>query len=280
VRELKARYAGRCWASSGRSSTRSCCSRLHIRVQLRAARAPAEPRPYALFLFCGILPWTWFSSSLLESSNVLISGGNLIKEGPLPAECAPHRQRAGEHGALLPGPANPGGIPDLLPRSAAGVELAWFPSSSPCSSLTLGLALIVSALTVHFRDLKDILSNLVTFWFFATPIIYSMQDAPPMGKAFLDMNPFTHWPCRTRKSCSIPATSALECRRPRVASAHCFWWGTISSIALPTHAERSVGNAQGSRSKEQESRSDGRNSESVRNAILTNVSGPFLLLAF
>jgi ABC-type polysaccharide/polyol phosphate export permease len=58
--------------------------------------------------------------------------------------------------------------------------------------LTLGLALIVSALTVHFRDLKDILSNLVTFWFFATPIIYSMQDAPPIGKTFLNMNPFTH----------------------------------------------------------------------------------------
>ena len=34
--------------------------------------------PYALFMFCGILPWTWFSSSLLEASNVLISGGILI----------------------------------------------------------------------------------------------------------------------------------------------------------------------------------------------------------
>jgi len=58
--------------------------------------------------------------------------------------------------------------------------------------LSLGLALIVSSLTVHFRDLKDILSNLVTFWFFATPIIYSMQDAPGLGKTFLNLNPFTH----------------------------------------------------------------------------------------
>ena len=32
----------------------------------------------------------------------------------------------------------------------------------------------------------------MTFWFFATPIIYSMQDAPPIGKTFLNMNPFTH----------------------------------------------------------------------------------------
>src|ERR1700754_3988570 len=36
--------------------------------------------PYALFLFCGLLPWIWFSSSLLESANVLIAGGNLIRK--------------------------------------------------------------------------------------------------------------------------------------------------------------------------------------------------------
>ena len=41
--------------------------------------------------------------------------------------------------------------------------------------LLLGLSLLVSALTVHFRDLKDILGNLLTLWFFATPIIYPMH---------------------------------------------------------------------------------------------------------
>ena len=46
-------------------------------------------QPYALFMFCGILPWTWFSSSLLESSNVLIAGGNLIKKVLFPAEVLP-----------------------------------------------------------------------------------------------------------------------------------------------------------------------------------------------
>src|SRR5438045_5793256 len=34
--------------------------------------------PYFLFLFCGVLPWTWFSASVLESATVLIAGGNLI----------------------------------------------------------------------------------------------------------------------------------------------------------------------------------------------------------
>src|SRR4051812_43715387 len=44
---------------------------------------------YPLFFFCGILPWTWFASSLTESSGVLIAGSNLIKKVLFPAEVLP-----------------------------------------------------------------------------------------------------------------------------------------------------------------------------------------------
>ena len=146
--------------------------------------------PYALFLFCGILPWTWFSSSILESSNVLISGGNLIKKVLFPAEVLPIVTVLANmvHFFL--------GLPILVgfliyyraPLQLS--ELVWFPVVVLVQLvLTLGLALIVSALTVHFRDLKDILSNLVTFWFFATPIIYSMQDAPAIAQDVPEREP-------------------------------------------------------------------------------------------
>src|SRR6266852_8585335 len=46
-------------------------------------------QPYALFMFCGILPWTWFSSSLSEAAGSLISGGNLIKKVLFLAEVLP-----------------------------------------------------------------------------------------------------------------------------------------------------------------------------------------------
>src|SRR5260370_31746055 len=46
-------------------------------------------QPYALFMFCGILPWTWFSASLSEAPGSLISGGNLIKKVLFPAEVLP-----------------------------------------------------------------------------------------------------------------------------------------------------------------------------------------------
>ena len=152
--------------------------------------------PYALFMFCGILPWTWFSSSLIESSNVLIAGGNLIKKVLFPAEVLPIVTVLANMVHFLLG------LPILAafllyyhhaPISA--VELLCFPLVILVQLLlTLGLALIVSALTVHFRDIKDLLSNLLTFWFFATPIIYPMSlMAPfPWSKRLLNANPFTH----------------------------------------------------------------------------------------
>jgi ABC-type polysaccharide/polyol phosphate export permease len=144
-------------------------------------------------MFCGILPWTWFSSSLLEASGVLISGGNLIKKVLFPAEILPIVTVLANmvHFML--------GLPILVvflvyyQKPLQPTEVAWFPVVVLVQLvLTLGFALILSALTVHFRDLRDILSNLLTVWFFATPIIYPWQEAPAGVKRFLNLNPFMH----------------------------------------------------------------------------------------
>jgi len=154
-----------------------------------------ELEPYALFMFCGILPWTWFASSLAESSNVLISGGNLIKKVLFPAEVLPIVSvLAGLVHFFL-------GLPILIlfliyyHRTTLNVvELLWFPVIVLVQLiLTTGLALVLSALTVHFRDIRDILANVLTLWFFATPIIYPWQE-PGLErfKRLFDANPFTH----------------------------------------------------------------------------------------
>jgi lipopolysaccharide transport system permease protein len=151
--------------------------------------------PYAIFLFSGILPWTWFSSSLLESSNVLIAGGNLIKKVLFPAEVLPIVTvlANGVHFLL--------GLPILAIFLVAygkipdATGLLWFPVALLVQLvLTLGFALIFASLTVHFRDIRDILGNLMTFWFFSTPIIYDMSlfDEKPWGKTLINLNPFTH----------------------------------------------------------------------------------------
>jgi ABC-type polysaccharide/polyol phosphate export permease len=160
-------------------------------------------QPYALFMFCGILPWTWFASSLNEAAGSLISGGNLIKKVLFPAEVLPIVTVLSNMvhfflgllilAAFLVGYKHP---PDLA-------DLPWFLVIVAVQLLfTTGLALILAALTVHFRDIRDLLSNLLTLWFFATPIIYPWtmetfrnpvtKELWPSYWWLFNLNPFFH----------------------------------------------------------------------------------------
>ena len=154
---------------------------------------PQEIEPYALFLFCGILPWTWFAASLTEASGVLISGGNLIKKVLFPAEILPIVTVLANMVHFFLGLPIVAVFLVYYQRPLQISELLWLPVVVVVQLiLTLGFALILSALTVHFRDLRDILANLLTVWFFATPIIYPWFRAPEMTQRFLSLNPITH----------------------------------------------------------------------------------------
>ncbi|HMD37341.1 MAG TPA: ABC transporter permease [Vicinamibacterales bacterium] len=151
-------------------------------------------QPYALFMFCGILPWTWFSSSLSDAAGSLIAGGNLIKKVMFPAEVLPIVSVLTNmvHFFL--------GLPILvaflifyrLPPDPW--DLIWFPIAVIVQLVFTGaLALFLAALAVHFRDVRDILANLLTLWFFATPIIYPwFQPNVQRFRTLFDVNPFTH----------------------------------------------------------------------------------------
>ena len=148
---------------------------------------------YTLFMFCGILPWTWFSTSLLESSGVLISGGNLIKKVLFPAEVLPIVTVLANMVHFFLGLPILVGFLLYYQRPMHASELAWFPVAVLVQLiLTTGFALILSALTVHFRDIRDILSNVLTLWFFATPIIYPYVIMQDWQMRILNVNPMTH----------------------------------------------------------------------------------------
>jgi lipopolysaccharide transport system permease protein len=195
ARELKARYRGSVlgffWSFVNPLLLLLIYSFVFTKV-IPGARGTG-PEPFALFLFCGILPWTWFSSSLLESSNVLIAGGNLIRKVLFPAEVLPLvAVFAGLVHFCL-------GLPILAAFflyyrvSITWIDLLWLPVIVMVQLvLTAGLALLVSSLTVHFRDVRDLLANLLTLWFFGTPIIYPISRAPESVRPLLNLNPFTH----------------------------------------------------------------------------------------
>lgn len=151
---------------------------------------------YSIFLFTGILPWTWFSSSMLESANVLIIYGNLIKKIKFPIEVLPIMVVLTNmiHFIL--------GLPILIlffivfAKPLTGWVL-FLPVAMVIQFIfTMGFGFFISSLTVHFRDIKDILSNLMTLWFFSTPIIYPFDSPHVSGRGWIKLllwlNPMTH----------------------------------------------------------------------------------------
>jgi len=149
--------------------------------------------PYALFMLCGILPWTWFESSVLESANVLIAGGNLIRKVLFPAEVLPIVTVLAGLVHFCLGLLVVAAFVVYYHVAVTPTDLLWLPVVIAVQLVfTTGLALLFSALTVHFRDMRDLLANVMKLWFYATPIIYSISQVPPSARPLLNLNPFTH----------------------------------------------------------------------------------------
>ncbi|TDI22580.1 MAG: ABC transporter permease [Acidobacteria bacterium] len=195
ARELKARYRGSVlgffWSFVNPLLLLLVYSFVFTVIIQRGEIVDLEP--YAVFLFCGLLPWTWFSASLSEGANALLVGGNLIKKVKFPAEILPVVAVVSNMIHFVFGLPILFGFLWFYAIPLRLTELVWFPVVMAVQFiLTLGLVMVLAALTVHFRDIKDLLANLLTLWFFATPIIYPMSVVPPRGKAFMDLNPFSH----------------------------------------------------------------------------------------
>ncbi len=151
-----------------------------------------EVQPYALFLFTGILPWTFFAGAILESTTVIVTNGGLIKKVMFPAESLPFVVVLSHlvHFILA--------VPILLIALAiavmtSGTPVTWSLAFAPVIALLLtlfvaGIALMTSSAAVLFRDLRDIVANLLNLGFFLTPIIYSI-DSSFLAKPLFGVSP-------------------------------------------------------------------------------------------
>jgi lipopolysaccharide transport system permease protein len=151
---------------------------------------------YPLFLFAGLLPWLFASGTLLDAAVVLPDNGALLKKVVCPPEvftAVTVLSHLVHHLLALP----------ILLFGVTAVALAGrlaFPWTIVLLPLALlpwlvavtGGALAISALAVHFRDLKDLLHNLLNLVFFLTPIIYPVSFVPegPL-RWVVQANPFT-----------------------------------------------------------------------------------------
>ena len=198
ARELKARYRGSVlgffWSFINPLMLLGVYSFVFATIMKGDPNDKTRPDPYALFMFCGLLPWTWFSASLMEASGALISGGNLIKKVLFPAEVLPIVSVLSNMVHFAFGLIILAGFMVAKGHLPVPANLIWFPLIVMVQLIfTAALALMLSALTVHFRDLRDLLANILQLWFFATPIIYSYQEKSlEPYRRFFKLNPFYH----------------------------------------------------------------------------------------
>jgi lipopolysaccharide transport system permease protein len=132
-------------------------------------------RQYAIFVLVGLIPWNFFSGSMLSGTTAVTSNSSLIKKVYFPRE-------------LLPGSALLSNLVNfaiaflvlILFLYIFGIGLTvhalWVPAILVTQLIfTLGLVLLLGALNVFYRDVVMILEVVMLAWFFLTPIFYSLE---------------------------------------------------------------------------------------------------------
>lgn len=152
--------------------------------------AGGTPLEYALYLFCGLLPWTAFQEGLQSSAGVIINHTNLVKRVRFPLETLPLAQVLVAVANQLFGTAALL-VATLAIRHRLPATLIFLPLLLlPQLILTAGLGWLVAALGVFLRDTAQTLVLVLTAWFYLTPIIYPETIVPAPYRILLALNPF------------------------------------------------------------------------------------------
>jgi ABC-2 type transport system permease protein len=146
---------------------------------------------YYLYLLVGLLVWNFFSLSLSKATPSIVNERNLIKKAKFPREVIPLSIILSNFTHLLIAfsillvPVLFLGILSVhnIPRLIEGIILLL--------SFTTGLSLLTSALDVRFRDMNFFVQAILVVWFYATPVVYSIQVIPHQLIWIWRLNPMT-----------------------------------------------------------------------------------------
>lgn len=153
------------------------------------ARIPSLGVPYAVFLYVALLPWNFFSTSLLSSVNSLVGNSSLITKIYFPREILVYATITAK-------------IVDLALASTililfmiyfnipVKISILWVPIIFLVQLIfTLGLSLILSAFNLFYRDVQYLLNLVMLLWMYLTPVIYPVEMIPDQYRFILSLNP-------------------------------------------------------------------------------------------
>lgn len=151
-----------------------------------------EPN-YPMFVFVGLLPWIYFTSSIQISTVCVVGNSNLVKKIYFPRMILPI-------GVSTTGLMNYiFGLAIVFPALLiTGVKLTPYALFLPVVMLvnylfTTGFCLFLSAAYVYFRDLEHMISILTMAWFYLTPVVYNLNIFPEFFQTLLKFNPMTQF---------------------------------------------------------------------------------------
>jgi ABC-type polysaccharide/polyol phosphate export permease len=136
---------------------------------------PNSTRQYAIFVLVGLIPWNFFTGSLMRGTTSVVGNSSLVKKVYFPRELLPFS-------SILSNLVNfaLAFLVLVVFLYAFGIGLTvhalWVPVILLTQIIfTLGLVLLLGGLNVFYRDVLMILEVVVLAWFFLTPVFYSLE---------------------------------------------------------------------------------------------------------
>ena len=132
-------------------------------------------RQYAVFVLVGLIPWNFFSGSMISGTTSVTGNSSLVKKVYFPRELLPFS-------SILANLANFAIAFVVLViflfafKIGLTVHALWIPAILITQIIfTLGLVLLLGGLNVFYRDVMMILEVVILAWFFLTPVFYSLE---------------------------------------------------------------------------------------------------------
>ena len=146
---------------------------------------------YLQYLIVGIIPWTWFTTSMNQGMITIRTNAGIIKKVYFPREILPIS-------VVVSGLVNffISCIIIVLFCVFGGVGISWHIILLPVIALlqfilTLGLVLAFCAINIYIKDTEYIIQFLINMLFYATPILYPATLFPEKYRILLYLNPLT-----------------------------------------------------------------------------------------
>lgn len=147
---------------------------------------------YVIFLCCGLIPWTFFSTAISRSAFTMVENGNILKKVYFPREILPISIVTSETVNFLISTLI---IIGFVIFGGLGITkyIIFYPIVLLAQYLLLiAISFIVSSISVYVRDLQHLIGVALQLLFYAAPVVYAPNVIPENFKWILNINPMTY----------------------------------------------------------------------------------------